>query len=87
MLFLLVMSPCKIGVQLFTDAFGHVIRRPHFLVDSVNRAIFKFCAKQEDQRIAPKTWCIRWCALPEIPFTRVWCSLSPQDYNIAYSLS
>ena len=30
------------------DAFGHEIHRPYFLVDSVNRAIFKFCAKQED---------------------------------------
>ena len=40
--------PCKIGAQLFTDAFGHEIHRPHFPVDSVNRAIFKFCAKQED---------------------------------------
>ena len=43
-----VRPPCKIGVQLFTDAFGHEIHRPYFLVDSVNRAIFKFCAKQED---------------------------------------
>ena len=47
-LFLLVRPPCKIGVQLFKDAFGHEIHRPYFLVDSVNRAIFKFCAKQED---------------------------------------
>ena len=42
MLFLLVRPPYKIGVQLFTDAFGHEIHRPYFLVDSVNRAIFKF---------------------------------------------
>ena len=37
--------PAKIGVQLFTDAFGHEIHRPYFQVDSVNRAIFEFCAK------------------------------------------
>ena len=41
-------APCNIGVKLFTDAFGHEIHRPYFQVDSVNRAIFKFCAKQED---------------------------------------
>ena len=40
--------PCKIGVQLFTDAFGHELHRPYFQVDSVNRAIFKFFEKQED---------------------------------------
>ena len=43
MLFLLVRSPCKIGVQLFTDAFGNEIHRPYFQVDSVNREFFKFC--------------------------------------------
>ena len=43
----LVRPPCKIGVQLFTDAFGHEIHRPYLQVDSVNRAIFKFCAEQE----------------------------------------
>ena len=48
LLFLLVRPPCKIGAQLFTDAFGREIHRPYFQVDSVNRAIFKFCAKQED---------------------------------------
>ena len=48
MQFLLVSSPWKIGVQLFTDAFGHEIHRPYFQVDSKNRAIFKFCEKQED---------------------------------------
>ena len=42
MLFLLVRPPCKIGVQLFTDTFGHEMHRPYFQVDSVNRAIFKF---------------------------------------------
>ena len=41
-------APCKIGVHLFRDAFGHEINRSYFQVDSVNRAIFKFCAKQED---------------------------------------
>ena len=59
MLFLLVRPPCKIGAQLFTDAFGHEIHRPYFQVDSVNRAIFKVCEKQEDLRIAPKTWFLR----------------------------
>ena len=41
-------APCKIGVQLFTDTFGHEIHRPYFQVGSVNMAIFRFCAKQED---------------------------------------
>ena len=44
----LARSLCKIGVQLFTDAFGHEIHRPYFQVDSVNRAFVKFCAKQKD---------------------------------------
>ena len=87
MLFLLVRPPCKIGAQLLTDAFGHEIHRSYFQVDSVTRAIFKFCAKQEDKRLAPNTWLLRWSALPEIPCTRVWCPLSPQDYNTVYSLS
>ena len=43
LLFLLVRFPCKIGVQLFTDAFCHEIHRPYFLVDSVNRIIFMLC--------------------------------------------
>ena len=37
--------PFEIGVQLFTDAFGHETHRPYFLDDSVNTAFFKFCAK------------------------------------------